>query len=107
MKLADYIAEFLAKIGAKSIFAISGASDLRILDAIHRHPKLDYICPHHEQAGVMAAIAYHRISKNPGVMLVTAGPGATNAVTGIASAFLDSIPLVVIGGQEKSEYFSP
>lgn len=106
MRVADYIVEFLSTRGTQKVFAITGASDIRILDAVQSHPQIDYICPHHEQAGVMAAIAYHRVSGKPGVMLVTAGPGATNTVTGIASAFLDSIPLIVIGGQEKSEFLA-
>lgn len=104
MKLHDYVASFLAARGAELIFALSGASNLRILDAITRHPTLRYVCPHHEQAGAMAALTYHRLSGRPAVMVVTAGPGATNVITGVASAHLDSVPLILIAGQEKSEY---
>lgn len=102
--VADYIADFLAKHQVRDVFAISGASNLRLLDAIARHPELNYLCPHHEQAGVMACTAYTRISGRPSVFLATAGPGATNTLTGVASAFLDSIPVIVIAGQEKSEF---
>jgi acetolactate synthase-1/2/3 large subunit len=106
ISVAEYIANFLAEHNLNTIFAISGASDLRLLDSIHQHEKLKYYCPHHEQAGVMAAIGHFRITGQPGVMLVTAGPGGANTVTGIASAFLDSIPVLLLGGQEKSEYLT-
>lgn len=106
IRVSDYIAQYLAEKKLNTVFAISGASALRILDSIHHHPELEYYCPHHEQAGIMAAIGHFRITKQPGVMLVTAGPGGTNTVTGIASAFLDSIPLLVFGGQEKLEFLT-
>ncbi|MEO8502780.1 MAG: thiamine pyrophosphate-binding protein [Acidobacteriota bacterium] len=107
MKLPDYVASFFASRGAEQLFAISGASNLRLLDAFARHPALRYVCPHHEQAGVMAAITYTRLSRRPGIMMVTAGPGAANTITGLASAYLDSIPIFVIAGQEKSDYLAP
>ncbi len=107
MKVADYIANFLYERGVRDVFAISGASDLRILDAIARDDRLRYICPHHEQAGVMAALTYHRLCGRPAVMLVTAGPGATNTITGVASALLDSIPCIILAGQEKNEFLDP
>jgi acetolactate synthase I/II/III large subunit len=107
MKLAEYVASFLAERGMSRVFAISGASNLRLLAAIAEHPKLSYVCPHHEQAGVMAAIAHSRLSGKPCAMVVTAGPGAINAVTGVASAWLDSVPVIVLAGQEKSEFMRP
>ena len=96
MKASDYIADFLAKHRVKDIFAISGAGNVHLLDSIARHPALHYICPHHEQAGVMAAIAYSRLSPNLGAMLTTGGPGAANAVIGVLDAWADSIPIVII-----------
>lgn len=102
--LTDYIANFLAEKNVKTVFAITGASAIRIIDSIGQHPELKYICPHHEQAGVMAAIGNFRKTGQIGVMVVTAGPGGTNALTGVASAYLDSIPLLVLAGQEKSEF---
>ena len=105
--IADAVAAFLHNAGVREVFAISGASDLRLMDAIGRHKGLDYVCPHHEQAGVMAASMLGRVSGRLGVMLVTAGPGATNAVTGIASAFLDSLPVLVLAGQEASRFLNP
>ena len=104
MKTSDYIAQLLAQKGARHIFAISGAGNLHLLDSIARHPGLRYICPHHEQAGVMASLAYGRISGRPGIMLTTSGGGSSNAVTGVLDAWADSIPCLVIAGQEKSVY---
>ncbi|OBI26213.1 hypothetical protein A5709_07455 [Mycobacterium sp. E1386] len=105
--VSEALADFLARAGARDIFVISGASDIRLIDAIARHPDLNYLCPHHEQAGVMAASMTHRLSGQLGVMVCTAGPGATNMVTGIASAHLDSIPMMAIAGQENSTFLNP
>lgn len=104
MKTSDYIAQFLAGRGVRHLFVISGAGNVHLLDAIAAHPDLAYVCPHHEQAGVMASLAYRRISGRPGVMLTTSGGGASNAVTGVLDAWADSIPCLVISGQEKSAY---
>jgi acetolactate synthase-1/2/3 large subunit len=101
MKASDYIAEFIFKLGVRHVFTVSGAGDLHILDSVHRHNALDYICNHHEQASGMAAYSYSRVTKNIGVALVTTGPGATNAITGVCSAYVDSIPLLMISGQVK------
>ena len=105
-KVADLIANKLASHGCRHVFAISGAGNLHLFDAIARHQALEYVCPHHEQAGAMAAVAYTRMSdKNAlGVMMTTAGPGAINAVTGLLNGWADSIPMVMISGQEKTEF---
>lgn len=104
MKVSDYIAQYLAEKGVRHIFCISGAGNIHLLDSFGRHPKLEYVCPHHEQAGVMAAIAYRRTGGKPGVMVTTSGAGATNVITGVLDAWADSVPVVVISGQEKSVY---
>jgi acetolactate synthase I/II/III large subunit len=104
MKTSDYIANFLVDHGAKHIFTISGAGDVHILDSVAHNSNLTFVCPHHEQAGVMAAITYTRISGRPGIMITTTGPGAVNAITGVLSAWADSIPIVVISGQERTTY---
>ncbi len=106
MQVVDYIARFLSERGADRIFAISGASNVRLIDAVARRAELAYTCPHHEQAGVMAALAYHRVAGRPAVMTVTAGPGGLNAITGVADAWLDSLPLLVLAGQEKSQFLA-
>jgi acetolactate synthase-1/2/3 large subunit len=107
MKSSDYVANFLAQHNAKHVFTISGAGNVHLLDSIARHPDLTYICPHHEQAGVMASLAYTRISGRPGVMITTAGPGSVNAITGVLDAWADSIPAIIISGQERSSYATP
>ncbi len=104
MKTSNYIANFLAEKGVKHIFTISGAGNVHLLDAIADNPKLKYICPHHEQAGIMSAIAYGRISGRMGVMITTSGGGASNAITGVLDAWADSMPVVVISGQEKTDF---
>ena len=104
--LTDYVANFLAEKNIETVFAVTGASAIRLIDSVAKHPAMNYVCPHHEQAGVMAAIGYFRKTNQPGVMIVTAGPGATNALTGVASAYLDSIPLIVLAGQEKTEFLN-
>ncbi|MCL4512110.1 MAG: thiamine pyrophosphate-binding protein [Bacteroidetes bacterium] len=103
-KVSDYIADFFARRGEKHVFAISGAGDVHLLDSIARHPDLSYICPHQEQAGVMASLAYYRISNRLGIMITTSGGSASNAVTGVLDAWADSIPCLVISGQERSNF---
>jgi len=107
MKVSDYIAYFLAKKDAKRVFVISGSGNVHLLDSIAKCVKLEYTCVHHEQAGVMAANAYGRITGRPGVMLTTSGAGASNAITGVLGAWADSIPLIVISGQERTVFANP
>lgn len=101
MKASDYIADFIFKLGVKHVFTVSGAGDLHILDSIHRHPDLNYICNHHEQACTMGAFSYARVTRNIGAALVTTGPGGTNAITGVCDAWVDSVPCLIISGQVK------
>jgi len=107
MKVSDYVANFLTDSGVRHVFTISGSGNVHLLDSIATHPKLDYICVHHEQAGVMAANAYGRISGRPGVMLTTSGAGASNAITGVLGAWADSVPVIVISGQERTVFAKP
>ena len=88
--------------GVELIFGYPGGAALHIYDAIFRQVKIDHILVRHEQGATHAADGYARATGRPGVVLVTSGPGATNAVTGIATAFMDSIPMVVISGQVAS-----
>ena len=85
--------------GVEIIFGYPGGAVLHIYDAIFNQDKVEHILVRHEQAATHAADGYARSSGKPGVVLVTSGPGATNAITGIATAYMDSIPLVVISGQ--------
>ena len=88
--------------GVSIIFGYPGGAALHIYDAIFRQEEVEHILVRHEQAATHAADGYARATGKPGVVLVTSGPGATNAITGIATAYMDSIPLVVISGQVES-----
>lgn len=88
--------------GVEIIFGYPGGAVLHIYDAIFQQDKVEHILVRHEQAATHAADGYARSSGKPGVVLVTSGPGATNALTGIATAYMDSIPMVVISGQVDS-----
>ena len=96
---AEIIAQFLEDEGVEYLFGYPGGAVLHIYDALHRSDSVKHILVRHEQAATHAADGYARSTGKPGVALVTSGPGMTNAVTGIATAYLDSIPLVVITGQ--------
>ncbi|WP_416885735.1 acetolactate synthase 3 large subunit [Marinospirillum sp.] len=99
---ADMITRFLADEGVEYIYGYPGGAALHIYDAIHRQDKVQHILVRHEQAATHMADGYARATGKPGVVLVTSGPGATNAVTGIATAYMDSIPMVVLCGQVMS-----
>ncbi|MBF0506063.1 MAG: biosynthetic-type acetolactate synthase large subunit [Nitrospirae bacterium] len=101
MKLtgAEIILESLKKLGVKYIFGYPGGVILNIFDLLHDDKDLKLILTRHEQGAVHAADGYARATGKPGVVLVTSGPGATNTVTGIANASMDSIPVVVLTGQ--------
>jgi acetolactate synthase I/II/III large subunit len=88
--------------GVDIIFGYPGGAVLHIYDAIFKQDKVEHILVRHEQAATHAADGYARGTGKPGVVLVTSGPGATNAITGIATAFMDSIPMVIISGQVES-----
>ena len=96
---AEVVLRALADQGVDTIFGYPGGAVLPIYDALHQQAGIQHILMRHEQGAAHAAEGYARSTGKPGVVLVTSGPGATNAVTGIADAMLDSIPLVVITGQ--------
>jgi acetolactate synthase-1/2/3 large subunit len=89
----------LQDAGVEYVFGYPGGAALHIYDAIFRQQKVEHILVRHEQAATHMADGYARATGKPGVVLVTSGPGATNAITGIATAYMDSIPMVVISGQ--------
>lgn len=99
---SEIIVQFLQDEGVKHIFGYPGGAVLHIYDALYQQNEVEHILVRHEQGATHAADGYARSTGKPGVVLVTSGPGATNAITGIATAYLDSIPLVVITGQVAS-----
>ncbi len=96
---AEIVVQALADQGVEVIFGYPGGAVLPIYDALHQQQRIRHILVRHEQAAVHAAEGYARSSGKVGVVLVTSGPGATNAVTGITDAMMDSVPLVVLTGQ--------
>ncbi|WP_111643320.1 acetolactate synthase 3 large subunit [Marinimicrobium alkaliphilum] len=99
----DMLIRSLRDEGVECIFGYPGGAALHIYDAIFRQQDVKHILVRHEQAATHAADAYSRATGRVGTVLVTSGPGATNAITGIATAYMDSIPMVVISGQVVSE----
>lgn len=96
---AEIVIRCLQEEGVEFVFGYPGGAVLEIYDAIFKQDKFKHVLVRHEQGAVHAADGYSRSSHKVGVALVTSGPGATNAITGIATAYLDSIPMVVISGQ--------
>ncbi len=103
MTVSEYIFDFLQKKGCDTVYMVSGSSAMWLTDALARNEKLHAVCCQHEQAAAMAADAYGRMTGVPGVALVTVGPGATNAITGVAGAYTDSSPMFVLSGQSNSK----
>ena len=102
MKVAEYVAEFIARRTSARVYGICGAGAMHLNDAIAHHPGIRVIPMHHEQAAAFAAEADARITGQPAVVMVTAGPGGSNTITGVACAWVDSIPMIVIAGQVTS-----
>ncbi|QGZ38881.1 acetolactate synthase large subunit [Pseudoduganella flava] len=99
---AEILVRCLAEEGVEHVFGYPGGAVLYIYDAIFKQDKFQHILVRHEQAAVHAADAYSRSSNKVGVAIVTSGPGVTNAVTGLSTAYMDSVPMVVISGQVPS-----
>ncbi len=102
LKGSDILVRCLQDEGIEYIFGYPGGAALHIYDAVYRQDKVKHILVRHEQGATHAADGYARATGKPGVVLVTSGPGVTNTVTGIATAYMDSIPMVVIAGQVPS-----
>lgn len=101
MKLSDYVMEFIAGLGVEHVFYVSGGGAMHLNDSLGRQTQLEGVCMLHEQGASIAAEAYSRIREGYGVCHITSGPGGSNAVTGVAGAWLDSIPVIFISGQAK------
>ena len=101
IRVADYVFDFFALHGVRSVFLVPGGGSMFLVDAVAKNTNLDFVASHHEQASVIAAEAYARVGGGIGVAVVTTGPGATNALTGITGAWLESVPVFVLSGQVK------
>ena len=101
MKLSDWMFQFIADLGVKHVFMLTGGGAMHLNDSLGQCRAIEYVCTSHEQAAAMAAESYAKVTGDIGVCLVTAGPGGTNAITGVAGAWLDSTPMLVLSGQAK------
>ena len=101
MKLSDYMMQFIVNQGVHHVFTVVGGGSMHLNHSAGTCPDLEVICNLHEQAAAIAAEAYSKITNNLGFALVTTGPGGTNAITGVAGAWLNSTPCLYISGQVK------
>ena len=93
--------QFVAEQGVKHVFMLPGGGAMHLNESLGRRTDLEFVCNLHEQAAAIAAEAYAKVTNKLSVLMVTTGPGGTNAVTGVASAWLDSMPCLVLSGQVK------
>jgi acetolactate synthase-1/2/3 large subunit len=101
VKLSDYVFEAIADAGVRHVFFLPGGGAMHLVDSLGRCPRLEPVVMLHEQAAAIAAEAYARVTGNLGAALVTTGPGGTNALTGVAGAWIESTPMIVVSGQVK------
>jgi acetolactate synthase-1/2/3 large subunit len=101
VKLSDYVIQYLEQLNVKHVFMLPGGGAMHLNDSLGKSTKIDYVCCLHEQACAIAAEAYARITNNIGLLMVTTGPGGTNALTGITAAYIESTPVLVVSGQVK------
>jgi acetolactate synthase-1/2/3 large subunit len=101
MKLSDYVVQFVAQQGVKHVFLVTGGGAMHLNQSLAGEKRLIPVCNLHEQASAVAAENYSKATNNLGVCMVTTGPGSTNAISGVAGAWLDSTPTLYISGQVK------
>ena len=101
IRVADFIAEYIYKLGVHDVFMVSGGGMMFLSDGLAQKTGFNVICPHHEQAAAMAAVGYAKYHNSFGVAYVTTGCGGTNAITGLLDAWQDNIPCLFISGQCK------
>jgi acetolactate synthase-1/2/3 large subunit len=101
MKLSDYVVHFIAEQGVKHVFLVTGGGAMHLNQSLGMEHSIEPVCNSHEQASAICAEGYAKATNHLGVCMVTTGPGGTNAVTGVAGAWLDSTPTLFISGQVK------
>ena len=104
MKVSEIIADLLYRKGICHVFGMIGSANAHIFDSITAKGFTEIVCVHHEQAACLAALAYYRICGKLSAAIVTNGPGSTNAITGVVSAWMDSIPCLIISGNDHSRF---
>lgn len=103
IKLSDYVFKFVSQLDVGKVFLLPGGGCMHLVDSLGNNKNIEPICCLHEQAAVIEADAYSQYTNNIGVALVTTGPGSTNAITGVAGAWIDSVPILVLSGQVKRQ----
>ncbi len=101
IKLSDYVMDFVSKVGTRHVFLLPGGGCMHLVDSLGKNKDIVYVCCLHEQAAVIAADGYAQYGGGTGIALVTTGPGSTNAITGVAAAWIDSTPMMIFSGQVK------
>jgi len=101
MKLSDYVVRFITDLGVRHVFLVTGGGAMHLNHSLGSQTTVEPVCNSHEQASAICAEGYAKATNHLGVCMVTTGPGGTNAVTGVAGAWLDSTPMLVISGQVK------
>ena len=101
IKLSDYVIKYLEQINVGHMFMIPGGGAMHLNDSLGKSDKIQYVCCLHEQACAIAAEAYARVNNRLGIAMVTTGPGGTNAITGVAGAYIESTPVLILSGQVK------
>lgn len=106
MKVSDYVSERLSYLGIDACFMVTGGGAMHLNDSLANNDKLSVTYNHHEQASAMAAEGYARIAGKPAIVCATTGPGALNTLNGVFGAYTDSVPMIVLAGQVKTETIS-
>lgn len=101
IKVSDYIIQYLEQLDIAHMFMIPGGGAMHLNDSLGKSKKIQYVCCLHEQACAIAAEAYARVNNKLGLVMVTTGPGGTNALTGVAGAYIESTPMLILSGQVK------
>jgi len=107
VKVSDAIAGFFAKNNMNHLFGIIGAGNVHIFDSVYQNEDIEMVCVHHEQAACMAMQTYYRTCGKVTASILTTGAGSSNGITGVLSAWADSIPCLVVSGNENSKYIHP
>ena len=103
MKLSDYVMDVIVASGVRDVFMLPGGGAMHLNESLGQRRDLRFVCNLHEQAAAIAAEAYAKVTNGLAVAMVTTGPGGTNAITGVASAWLDSMPCLIVSGQVKRD----
>ena len=103
MKVSDYVVDYIAKLGVNRVFCVTGGGSMHLNNSLGSHDEVEGVFMLHEQGAAIAAEAYARIRESYGVCMVTSGPGATNAITGLCGAYMDSVPVIFLSGQAKRD----